>query len=282
MSEAEWDATLGLDLKSVFFAMQAAARTMIAAGTGGRIVNIASISGRSGRPDQAPYAAAKAGVISLTRSAALALAPHGINVNAVCPGVVDTPLTQKIHADRGQALGISAEEFAEAHAGTRPAGAHRDTRGCGRGGVVLLLIRGRLYHRPGPERRWGNGDGLMTETTETPLPARVVDAAVETWGDHPRFAGVMLKQLLTSADNGLASVNMVRLAAGRVIPQHTHPVHVETVYILSGQAYLWLGDREVLVSPGQAVAVPMNTVHGLRNPFDQDLEVLAMFTPPIV
>jgi len=122
----------------------------------------------------------------------------------------------------------------------------------------------------------------MTETTETPLPARVVDAAVETWGEHPRFAGVMLKQLLTSADNGLASVNMVLLKAGRVIPHHTHPVHVETVYILSGQAYLWLGDREVLISAGQAVAVPMNTVHGLRNPFDQELEVLAMFTPPIV
>jgi NAD(P)-dependent dehydrogenase (short-subunit alcohol dehydrogenase family) len=83
---------------------------MIAAGTGGRIVNISSISGRGGRPDQAPYAAAKAGVISLTRSAALALAPHGINVNAVCPGVVDTPLTQKIHADRALAAGITPAE----------------------------------------------------------------------------------------------------------------------------------------------------------------------------
>jgi len=122
VSEAEWDATLGLDLKSVFFAMQAAARIMIAAGTAGRMVNIASISGRSGRPDQAPYAAAKAGVISLTRSAALALAPHGINVNAVCPGVVDTPLTQKIHADRGQALGITGEESLQRMLGRVPLG----------------------------------------------------------------------------------------------------------------------------------------------------------------
>ncbi len=122
----------------------------------------------------------------------------------------------------------------------------------------------------------------MTEATQMPLPARVVDSAVEQWGEHPRFAGVQLKQLLTSADNGLASVNMVRLAAGREIPHHTHPVHVETVFILSGRSYLWLGDREVLISAGQAAAVPMNTVHGLRNPFDEDLEVLAMFTPPIV
>jgi acetoin reductase-like protein len=122
VTEAEWDATLGLDLKSVFFAMQAAARSMIAAGTSGRIVNIASISGRGGRPDQAPYAAAKAGVISLTRSAALALAPHGINVNAVCPGVVDTPLTTKIHEARAQALGITPAESLAGMLGRIPLG----------------------------------------------------------------------------------------------------------------------------------------------------------------
>jgi acetoin reductase-like protein len=110
VTETDWDATLGLDLKTVFFATQAAARVMIAAATPGRIVNIASISGRSGRPDQAPYAAAKAGVISLTRSAALALAPHGITVNAVCPGVVDTPLTRQLHVDRARAAGITPEE----------------------------------------------------------------------------------------------------------------------------------------------------------------------------
>jgi acetoin reductase-like protein len=122
VSEAEWDATLGLNLKTVFFAMQAAARAMIAAGRGGRIVSISSISGRGGRPDQAPYAASKAGIISLTRSAALALAPHGINVNAVCPGVVDTGLTRQIHADRGQALGISADESLARMLGRIPLG----------------------------------------------------------------------------------------------------------------------------------------------------------------
>ncbi len=110
VSESDWDALLGLDLKTVFFAIQAAAKRMIADGTQGRIVSISSISGRGGRPDQAPYAAAKAGVISLTRSAALAFAQHNITVNAVCPGVVDTPLTRKIHEDRAQALGITPEE----------------------------------------------------------------------------------------------------------------------------------------------------------------------------
>ena len=122
VSEAEWDATLALNLKTVFFAMQAAARAMIATGTGGRIVSISSISGRGGRPDQTPYAAAKAGIISLTRSAALALAPHGINVNAVCPGVVDTPLTRQIHTDRGRALGITADESLARMLGRIPLG----------------------------------------------------------------------------------------------------------------------------------------------------------------
>ncbi len=109
VTEADWDTVLTLGLKTVFFAMQAAARPMIAQGAG-RIVNIASISGRSGRTDQTAYAAAKAGVISLTRSAALALAPHRVNVNAVCPGVVDTPLTQALHTERARLAGITYAE----------------------------------------------------------------------------------------------------------------------------------------------------------------------------
>jgi len=110
ISPADWDAMLGLNLKTVFFATQLAARAMMTSGVHGRIVNIASIAGRSGRADQAPYAAAKAGVISVTRSAARALAPHGITVNAVCPGVVDTAMTRRIHDARARALGITPEE----------------------------------------------------------------------------------------------------------------------------------------------------------------------------
>jgi acetoin reductase-like protein len=107
ITEQEWDAIMALNLKTVFFATQFAARHMQ---TGARIVNLSSISGRSGRSDQAHYAAAKCAVISLTQSAALSFAAQGITVNAVCPGVVDTPMTSGIHKIRASALGITPEE----------------------------------------------------------------------------------------------------------------------------------------------------------------------------
>jgi len=107
ISEQEWDAIMALNLKTVFFATQFAARHMQA---GGRIVNLSSISGRSGRPDQAHYAAAKCAVISVTQSAALSFASQGITVNAICPGVVETPMTRGIHQIRAGALGITPEE----------------------------------------------------------------------------------------------------------------------------------------------------------------------------
>jgi acetoin reductase-like protein len=107
ITEREWDNIMALNLKTVFFATQSAARHMQ---SGARIVNLSSISGRSGRPDQAHYAAAKCAVMSLTKSAALAFASQGITVNAICPGVVDTPMTIAIHEIRADALGITPEE----------------------------------------------------------------------------------------------------------------------------------------------------------------------------
>jgi NAD(P)-dependent dehydrogenase (short-subunit alcohol dehydrogenase family) len=109
ITEEEWDQVLDLNLKAAFFCLQAAGRVMMAQ-RGGCIINMTSISGLGPRPDQTHYAAAKAGVISLTTSAALTFAPHGITVNAICPGIVDTPLTRQIHLDRGHLAGISPEE----------------------------------------------------------------------------------------------------------------------------------------------------------------------------
>ncbi|MCI0372658.1 MAG: glucose 1-dehydrogenase [candidate division NC10 bacterium] len=95
LGEADWDRTFAVNAKGLFFCLQAAARRMREQG-GGAIVNVASIAGRAGRPIMVDYAATKAAVISITQSAALALAPHRIRVNAVCPGIVDTALWEHI------------------------------------------------------------------------------------------------------------------------------------------------------------------------------------------
>jgi NAD(P)-dependent dehydrogenase (short-subunit alcohol dehydrogenase family) len=76
----------------------------------GKIVNFSSIAGRRGRPLSTHYAASKAAIISITQSAALALAPYRINVNAVCPGIVPTPMWTQIDQDRAQLFGAREGE----------------------------------------------------------------------------------------------------------------------------------------------------------------------------
>jgi NAD(P)-dependent dehydrogenase (short-subunit alcohol dehydrogenase family) len=109
VTEEEWDRVLDLNLKATFFCLQAAGQIMTTQRSG-RIINMTSISGLGPRPDQTHYAAAKAAIINLTCSAALAFAPYGVTVNAVCPGIVDTPLTQQIHSERGRLAGMGAKE----------------------------------------------------------------------------------------------------------------------------------------------------------------------------
>ncbi len=89
MEEAQWDAVHSINLKGSAFTAQAAARAMVAAGHGGAIVSLSSSSVR-GAPLGVHYSASKNGIIGITRSMALALAPHGIRVNAIAPGTSDT------------------------------------------------------------------------------------------------------------------------------------------------------------------------------------------------
>lgn len=92
LSEADWDFTVDLCLKGVFFGIKHAGRRMLAAGTHGAIVNIASLNSRVPMFFGGAYAAAKAGVVSLGQTAALELGEHGIRVSTVSPGLTDTPL----------------------------------------------------------------------------------------------------------------------------------------------------------------------------------------------
>ena len=92
MKEKDWDRVLAINLKGAFHCIQAVAKTMMKQRSG-RIINMASVVGVMGNPGQANYAASKAGLIGLTKTAARELAPRGITVNAVAPGFIDTPMT---------------------------------------------------------------------------------------------------------------------------------------------------------------------------------------------
>mgnify|MGYP001460023576 CR=1 FL=1 len=94
MTDEQWDEVLRVDLTAVFYLTRAAATHMRERGSG-RIINISSASWQ-GNVGQANYAAAKAGVIGLTKTAARELAPKGVTANAICPGFIDTEMTRGV------------------------------------------------------------------------------------------------------------------------------------------------------------------------------------------
>jgi NAD(P)-dependent dehydrogenase (short-subunit alcohol dehydrogenase family) len=98
ITEASYDQQFAVNVKGLLFTLQAVAAQMVTQGRGGKIVNFASQAGRRGEPLVAVYCASKAAVISLTQSAGLALIKHGINVNGIAPGVVDTPMWDQVDA----------------------------------------------------------------------------------------------------------------------------------------------------------------------------------------
>jgi NAD(P)-dependent dehydrogenase (short-subunit alcohol dehydrogenase family) len=98
ISEASYDRQFAVNVKGLLFTLQAVAAQMVKQGRGGKIINFSSQAGRRGEPLVAVYCASKAAVISLTQSAGLALIKHGINVNGIAPGVVDTPMWDQVDA----------------------------------------------------------------------------------------------------------------------------------------------------------------------------------------
>lgn len=114
IEESDWDRMFAVNSKGVFLCLQAEGDHMREQGQGGKIINIASIAGRHGSAYQAHYAASKAAVINLTQSAARALAPYGITVNSVNPGIVDTPMWRRTD---GELRAIRNDEGASLRSG---------------------------------------------------------------------------------------------------------------------------------------------------------------------
>ena len=90
LTEEDWDRVQRVNVKGVFLCSQAVSRRLIAQGTGGKIINISSVTGKQGSARYAAYSASKFAVIGLTQSLAHELAPYQVNVNAICPSLVDT------------------------------------------------------------------------------------------------------------------------------------------------------------------------------------------------
>lgn len=135
VSERDWDDTFAVNARGLFFCMQVAAPLMA---SGAVIVNVSSIAGRGTASLSPPYAASKAAVLSLTQQAARALAPRGIRVNAVCPGIVDTEFNWRLDDLIGvRQQGLAPGEFLRQRAAAVPLGRLADPLDVAR--VIVFL-----------------------------------------------------------------------------------------------------------------------------------------------
>ncbi|ESW60403.1 MAG: sorbitol dehydrogenase [Rhodobacter sp. CACIA14H1] len=110
ITRESYDRLFAVNVAGTLFTMQAVARHMIARGKGGKMINMASQAGRRGEPLGAVYCATKAAVISLTQSAGLNLIRHGINVNAIAPGVIESDMWDHVDALFAKAEGLPVGE----------------------------------------------------------------------------------------------------------------------------------------------------------------------------
>ncbi|HEV2743843.1 MAG TPA: SDR family NAD(P)-dependent oxidoreductase [Rubrobacter sp.] len=118
----DWERVLSVNLTGAFLVCKAFGRRMVERGAGGRIIVTSSLFGRRGGRENGSYSASKFGAIGLVESLAPELAPHGILVNAVCPGQVDTDLIRRFIEERAGVRGISRDEMEREVTGRIPVG----------------------------------------------------------------------------------------------------------------------------------------------------------------
>ncbi len=160
VTQAEWDRVLDVNLRAVFFVLQAVARRMLQqdpmpeSELRGKLIQTASIASyRGGNHLMAPYSASKAGVVSLTRSAAQVLAPHRITSNCVCPGAVETAMWEQIDREWGALEGLGQGEAWKRRIRNIPLG--RPERAEDVAGVVAFLA--------GPDSDYMTGQALNVD-----------------------------------------------------------------------------------------------------------------------
>ena len=118
----DWDTTFHILVRSVFLGIKHAARIMIDQGRGGSIINTASIAGMGGGGGPQAYSAAKAAVVNLSKTTAIELAPHNIRVNAICPGVIFTPLMHSGNEEQAEEVIADVQPLAKRGEGADIAG----------------------------------------------------------------------------------------------------------------------------------------------------------------
>jgi len=168
ISVEHWDRTFAILTRGVFLGIKHGARAMIAQGTGGSIINTASIAGLTGGSGPQAYSAAKAAVINLTLNAAVELAPDRIRVNAVCPGVIFTPL----------AVGNNEEQMSEMVAALQPWPDHG--AGADIAGAALWLA--------GDDSRFVTGEAIRVDGGLVAAGTRA-NSGVDPHGAWRRYTG---------------------------------------------------------------------------------------------
>ena len=107
------------------------------------------------------------------------------------------------------------------------------------------------------------------------------DARASDWTEHPQFPGLFIKVLESRATHPGASVTLTRLAAGKSIGTHVHPVETETAYLLAGSARLRWNESETALEAGSGVTIPPGIYHSLHNLGDSEVELIAIHVPPV-